>query len=199
VNARHDPVAQLVAPALEPGMAVPIEAFLDWVEREEGKYEYDRGTIGMMVKVTRNHSALGSRFIFMLMQQLASDRYDVLAEAFAVHVGNSVRFPDVLVQAAGQDGGSLESERPLLIVEVLSPSSAYLDHVVKRDEYLRLPTLQAYVVANPGAAKLTLWERSDDGAFPSEPQEITGLDTILTLRGLAVSLPLADLYRGISF
>lgn len=200
VNYRHDFALSVPTAALEPGMAVPVDAFLNWVEREEGKYEYDRGTIGMMVKVTQNHAVLGARFVVLLAQQLDPEQFQVVAEAFAVRVGRSVRFPDVLVQAAGQDGGSLESEKPVLIVEVLSPASVYLDHVVKLDEYLALPTLGTYLVADPDAPRLTIWERQGQtGAFADQPVVIEGLEREIRLEKLGVSLRLRDLYRGVRF
>lgn len=176
-------------------MAVPVDAFLDWVEREEGKYEYDRGTVGMMVKVTQNHAVLGSHFMFALMRQLDPDGFQVLSEAFAVRVGRSVRFPDVLVQAAGQEGGSLESAHPLVIVEVVSPSSLYLDTVVKRGEYFTLPSLQAYIVASQDKPAADVWLRGVDGRFPEKPLELEGFDAELSLPILNEAIPFAELYR----
>ncbi|WP_020185311.1 Uma2 family endonuclease [Methylopila sp. 73B] len=197
MNVRYDDLVDYRSVELQPGMAVPVEVFLDWIDTQEGKYEYDRGTIGMMVKVTRNHSLLGARFVYLLSRALEDQPYEVHAEAFGVRTDGSIRFPDVLVQRPEADGRALDSKTPLLIVEVLSPSSVYADHVVKRDEYLALPTLQAYVVADANSPKLTLWERGADGAFPAEPVVVAGLDAELRLAGLAVALPLARLYRGI--
>ncbi|WP_164919493.1 Uma2 family endonuclease [Hansschlegelia zhihuaiae] len=198
MNQRFDPQVPYRLAELEPGMAVPAEVFLDWVETQEGKYEYDRGTIGMMVRVTRNHSRLVSSFVYLLSRALEAKPVEVHAEAFAVHTEDSIRFPDILVQEPEPDGGALASKAPLLIVEVLSPSSLYADHVIKRDEYLDLPTLQAYVVADPNAANLTVWERGETGAFPDAPLVVEGLGATLTLRELGLSLPLAELYRGVS-
>ncbi|GLK75773.1 hypothetical protein GCM10008171_10270 [Methylopila jiangsuensis] len=198
MNVRHAPAIDHHAAELQPGMAVPVEAFLAWLDTQESRFEYDRGTVGMMVRVTRNHSVLGARFVYLLSGALDGQAYEVHAEAFGVRTGGSIRFPDVLVQAPEPDGSALESKTPLVIVEVLSPSTAYADHVVKRDEYLALPSLQAYVVADPNAPKLTLWARGADGEFPLAPVEIEGLDATLPLDGLGVALPLAELYRGIS-
>ena len=198
MNVRTDPRLDYRSAELQPGMAVPEEVFLDWIETQEAKFEYDRGTIGMMVKVTRNHAKLGARFVFLLSSELNGEYYDILAEAFGVHTGRSFRFPDVLVQTAERNGRALKSAEPLVIVEVLSPSSVYSDHVVKRDEYLALPTLQAYVVADANAPKLTLWQRSAaTGDFPNEPTLIEGLNAELRLEALDVRLPLARLYAGI--
>lgn len=195
MNKRFDPAVRYRPVVLEPGMAVPVEAFLDWVDREDGKYEYDRGTVGMMVKVTQNHAALGARFLFLLMQQLDPERHQVFSEAFAVRTGRSVRFPDILVQSLGEDGKAIESSDPLVIVEVVSPSSFHLDTVVKRDEYLALPSLQAYIVASQDEPAADIWLRQPDGQFPETPIELVGRDAAIEIPALSVTLPLADLYR----
>ncbi|MFD1331637.1 Uma2 family endonuclease [Methylopila musalis] len=198
MNVRHAPAIDHHAAELQPGMAVPVEAFLAWLDTQDGKHEYDRGTVGMMVRVTANHAKLVWKFVVGLTARLDVDRYQVFSESFGVRTGGSIRFPDILVQAPEPDGSALESKTPLVIVEVLSPSTAYTDHVVKRDEYLALFSLQADVVAEANAPKLTLWARGADGEFPLAPVEIEGLDATLPLDGLGVELPLAELYRGVS-
>jgi Uma2 family endonuclease len=197
MNIRHEPALNLRSAELQPGMAVPEDVYLDWIETQEGKFEYDRGTIGMMVKVTRNHSLLVSRFLYALTRELDGRPAEVHVEAFGVRTADSVRFPDVLVQEPEPDGRALESKAPLVIVEVLSPSSLYADHVVKRDEYLNLPTLQAYIVADANAPKLTLWERGPNGDFPYAPAEIEGPGAELRLVRLGVAISLTELYHGI--
>lgn len=178
-------------------MAVPVEMFLDWVEREEGKYEYDRGTIGMMVENTRDHALLVSRFVFALMTRVDHQAFDVLSEGFGVEVAGSVRYPDVLLQRREPDGKSRRSAEPVLIVEVLSRSSRHLDMVVKRDEYARLDSLAAYVVASQDEPRLWLWSRDAKGQFAPSPVEIAGEADALRVASLDLDLPLSELYRGI--
>lgn len=191
---RHDPHAGLDVAALEPGMAAPVGIFFEWLERQEAIHEYDRGVIGMMVRVKRNHSRLVSRFVQLLGGRLQPEAYDVHAEAFPVHAGGSVRFPDVVVERAAGDGASLQAEAPLVIVEVTSRSSLDLDMVVKRDEYLTLPSLKAYVVASQDAPSIAIWRRGDHGGFPAEAEQIEGFGSVLELQEPQISLPLSELY-----
>lgn len=181
-------------PEIGPGMALPIEAFLAWVEQQEGKYEYDRGTIGMMVRVTRDHAVLVTRFVLALSARLDPANFDVVAEAFAVHTGSSVRFPDVLLERAGGDRKALRSAEPLVIVEVLSPSSKHLDEEVKRDEYLALESLQAYIVASQDAPRLSVWVRNEDGRFLPAPTILEGPDKTLRIPSLGLEIRLSELY-----
>jgi Uma2 family endonuclease len=53
-----------------------------------------------------------------------------------------VRYPDIVVDRAGGDGGDYIATAPALLIEVLSPE----DLGDKSTEYLRLLDLQAYIV-----------------------------------------------------
>src|SRR5262245_29252735 len=88
------------------------EAFLAWAERQEGRYEYAGGRVIMMVYVTRNHSIVAGNLFVALKTRLNPEQFDVATEAFAVDVGDSVRFPDVLVEPAQKDGKVLRAKAP---------------------------------------------------------------------------------------
>ena len=173
------------------------EAFLAWVDQREERYEFSGGRVIMMVRVTRNHSRVTSNLIAALMKRLPGERYDVLAESFAVHVEDSVRFPDVLVEPVQPDGKSLLAESPILIVEVLSPGSLHIDFGDKRHEYLTLPTLDTYLIIEPNEARVWAWQRKD-GAFPIDPEIIEGAGKQVALPALAIDLPFEEIYRGVS-
>ena len=141
---RHPLIVEQAEP--EPGMAVTEEMYLEWLDRAEGRHEYDRGTVGVMVRVTANHADIVWSLVRQLSAQIDVERFQVFSESFAVRTEGSIRFPDVLVRLRGSNGRALETEEPIAIFEVVSPSSLYLDAVVKRDEYFRLPSLMAYVI-----------------------------------------------------
>src|SRR5262249_47618024 len=94
------------AMTVHPPVRMTKEAFLGCVAQREERYEYSGGRVIMMVRVTRNHSRVTSNLIAALKARLPSERYDVLAESFAVHVEDSVFFPDVLVEPRQPDGKS---------------------------------------------------------------------------------------------
>ena len=182
---------------IHPGMSTSKEAFLDWVAHQEGKYEYAGGRVTMMVEVTRNHARVVSNILAALTRRLDPERYDVLPEAFGVDLDRSYRFPDVVVQPFMSEGHARRSEEPLVLFEVLSPSTMRTDFGDKADEYRALPSLTAYVVASADEPQVWVWQRKADGAFDKDPEPIAGRDRELPLPGLGVSVPLAELYAGI--
>ena len=172
------------------------DAFLAWVERREERYEYAGGRVVMMVHVTKNHSRVTTNLIVALTSRLGTKQYDIATAGFAVHVGDSVRFPDVLVEPTQSDGKALEAKAPILIVEVLSPGSLHLDFGDKPREYLSLPSLDAYLVISPDEPRIWIWQRKD-GEFPKEPEMIEGSQVNLPLPAFDLEIPLAEIYRGV--
>jgi hypothetical protein len=70
---------------------------------------------------------------------------------------------------------------------------------VKLAEYTQIPTLEGYIVASQDEPILWVWQRdADSRAFPATPAEITGREATLVLDATALSVPLAEIYRGIS-
>jgi len=149
-----------------------------------------------MVHVSKNHARITTNLVVALRARLQTERYDVVAEAFAVEIGDSVRFPDVLVEPAQPDGRSLAATAPILIAEVLSPGSLHRDFGDKPREYLSLPTLDTYVIISPDEARLWLWQRLG-GQFPTEPEIIDGIGERLALTAIEIEIPLAEIYRGV--
>ena len=61
----------------------------------------------------------------------------------------TVREPDVSVQCGNYDPDSLVLDNPVVVVEVLSPSSIQRDSIAKVDEYFRVPSIAHYLVVDP--------------------------------------------------
>jgi Uma2 family endonuclease len=168
------------------------QAFLAWVQEHEERYELVDGRVVMMVGASRNHSLLVLNIAVLLRNQL--DPRTVIAD-FGLDAGpRTLRYPDVMVDRAG---GDYTTSDPLLLIEVLSPSSEALDLGDKAAEYLRLPNLAAYIVFAQREAKAWVWLRTNAG-FSSGPDVIAGREEIVRIPTLSVSLPFSDVYQGIA-
>lgn len=172
------------------------QAFLGWVEHREEFYEYANGRAIMMVRVTRNHSRATANLVSTLIQRLSLEDYDVETDGFAVDMAASFRVPDVIVEPRQTDGKALQAKAPILIAEVLSPGTLHADFGEKRQEYLKLPTLDTYLVISPDEPRAWVWQRVT-GDFPGEPEIIEGIDRKIALPALGTEVPLSEIYRGI--
>ncbi len=78
---------------------------------------------------------------------------------------------------------------------MLSPSTEKIDLGDKASEYLKLPSLQAYIVFAQDEPKAWLWYREAAG-FSAFPSVVVGYDKIIYLKELRLTLPLGAVYAG---
>jgi Uma2 family endonuclease len=171
--------------------------FFKVAERHEGRCEYVRGRVIMQAGGSRRHSAIAREFLVTLVSQLDRKLWAAFGSDLAIDVGDVIRYPDVFVEPAAADPDGLASPQPVLVVEVLSPSSEERDLETKPEEYFSIPSLQAYIVASQDEAVCLVWLRGPDGNFPAEPVEIAGVTSVIRIPPLSVEIALADIYRGI--
>jgi Uma2 family endonuclease len=175
------------------------EEFLVWNEDREGKREFVNGKVveQMMIHVTRSHYFLASRLLYQLATQLGLEDFIVGSADFGVKFSNGVRYPDVMVEKAGGAGKDLATSEPLLIAEILSPSTMADDFGPKAREYLSLASLRHYIILSQDEARVWVWSR-DSGDQWVGPEINTGIDEVVQLNWFGLSLNMQTLYSGIA-
>ncbi len=172
--------------------------FLAWVQGREERYELDRGRVIMMTGGSRAHWQITANLLRALTTRLDPERFAVLPE-FGLDLGpHSIRFPDVVVDAAGEASDDLKATAPVLIAEVLSPSSERIDLGDKAAEYLRLPSLLAYLVFAQDEMKAWVWTRGPTN-FPPSADVFEGEGAVVRIERLAIDLPFAAVYERVRF
>jgi Uma2 family endonuclease len=173
------------------------DEFLRWNEGREGKWDFVDGRIvDMMVKVSRGHAIVASNLHFLLRSALPVPSYLVSSADFGVKTASSVRYPDVMVDGGTSDHRDLAAAEPILIAEVLSPSTMPIDFGDKAEEYKTIGTLRHYLVLAQDEPRVWLWSRDADGSW-SGPEMIAGDAETVSLPGLELNLPMTGLYAGI--
>jgi len=120
-------------------------AFLIWAQGVEGRYELADGHVVVMIGATFAHACITGNLMALLRGQLDLDQWTVLSD-FGVDTGdNTLRSPDIVIDRAGANPDDVTATAPMLLVEVTSPSSKRIDLADKPAEYLRLPSLAAYL------------------------------------------------------
>jgi Uma2 family endonuclease len=183
-----------------PKRKMTADEFLTWAEglpKEAGKFEVWDGE----VIVTRGPSGFENAERsehWAAKFAIARSLHDaVKREGLPCHVtgeGPSVRLannrlvePDALVYSGEEvPRGVLEVPNPLIVVEVLSPSTQRFDLGDKLDGYFAMPSLHHYLVVDPDLARLIHYPRGAAGA--AEPHIVTGPRLRLDPPGLDVDL-----------
>jgi Uma2 family endonuclease len=180
------------------GLKLDKKAFLHWVQKQERRFELKDGEVVVHPGGSRQHAALVGRLVTVLSNRLDPDVWTVCPTEFAVEIGPDIRYPDILVERVHDDRRALSTENPIVLIEVLSPSSIGTDMTEKLAEYTSLASLEACIVASQDEPICWVWQRGGaERSFPQRPQEIAGRDTAIEIAALGISLPLAEIFRGI--
>ena len=176
-----------------------IEAFEAWAEGQDGRYELVRGRPVMMNQTTRYHSRITMNIVVGLMTSIDRSQYDVAAGDFALKTGDdTLRLADIMVTPMKGSGQDRLTDEAVLLIEILSPSTASEDFGPKQAEYLALTSLKAYLIVAQDKACAWLWLRGENG-FPEKPEMIEDLNATLTIDALSLTLPMKDIYARVEF
>jgi Uma2 family endonuclease len=173
-----------------------LAEFLAWEERQPLRYEFDGVGPVAMTGGTFGHAAIQRNLAFALTGRLRGKPCQFLGSDLKFQVAEEhVRYPDGVVVCSPVDRTATVIHDPVVVFEVLSPSTAGNDRIVKAREYQATPSVQRYVMLEQDAVGATVYARSG-GIWT---HEILVADSILALPEIGVSLPLTELYEGIVF
>jgi Uma2 family endonuclease len=124
-----------------------VDEFLAWaVRQKEGKYELIDGVVIMQQSQKWGHSKVKLQVAIALRDAIkkAGVACYVASDGPTVRVSRHKAFvPDALVAPLPEpESDDLEIDNPIIIVEVLSPSTARMDTTTKLRGYFRVPSVQ---------------------------------------------------------
>lgn len=170
------------------------ESFLAWEGQQEGKYEFDGRSVIEMTGGSFAHQ----RIVFNLLLTLMSftERHGLMAvHEMQLRAGTRIRYPDVVVCAGPLAQTIRTIADAVAIFEVLSDDTATTDRVTKLLDYAAVPSLRSYVLLEQAQIGATVFQRMSNGPWTASAHT----SGTIPLPGLDFSLPLEDLYRGLTF
>ncbi len=178
---------------------VTLEDYFAIAAEVEERIEYIDGEIFYMDGVTFAHGRIQVSVTVGLCDQLPIAEYAIFSSNVSVHIGPSAYFfPDLCVVRGVARPAPVGTAllNPVLVVEVLSQSTAHKDLGVKLQRYREIPSLEHYLIIEQQRAYVELHSRVD-GTWAQ--RIFSDLDETLRLDSLGASLSLAQIYRGIDF
>jgi Uma2 family endonuclease len=189
------------------GLYMTVEQYLTLDESSDAKYEYLDGYVFLLRPPSSayddnaiidiaggsvTHAALCARMASLLDQALADGSCMVYTSDARMKLAERQYFyPDVTV-ACGEQAGTMLTN-PIVVIEVLSPTTEKRERGVKFKAYKALPSLQEYVlIASEYKAIEVHWR---DGNFWRQYHYREG--DLVELRSLGISFPFDEVYRRV--
>lgn len=179
--------------------ALSVDAFYAWVSSQELKYELvDGAPVIMMAGASRRHDRIAANAIRVIGNQLrGKDCQPFTSDTFVAIPAGNRRLPGLGVDRGPFDDDAVEAGDPRLVVEILSPTTRAFDRSEKLEEYKTVESLDYILLVDPDSPQVRLFRRNADRSWMSN--RLAGLDAVLDLPLLSVSLTLAEIYESLSF
>ena len=175
------------------------QAYLLRERAAEERSEFFDGEIEAMAGAPEPHVIISGNIFGHLFSRLPpSCRAMQTDMKVRSEAANTMTYPDVLV-ACG-DRQYVDKRRdvltnPVVVFEVLSPSTERKDRTKKAAAYKQIDSLQAYVLVSQKETRVEVYARSADGNWPCTIYQ--GLDAVVPLEAIGCSLALAEIYRDV--
>lgn len=168
-------------------------AYLAWEETQAERNEYMDGEVFAMVGVRQSHNVATGNLYNILRRELKGTPCRVFIESVKTRVeaANCYFYPDVVVTCDPRDRQTPDFvSHPLLVVEVLSDSTAAFDRGAKFAAYRQLPSLQDYVLIDVAAQRIEVFRRNPENHWVL--YDYLMADSV-ELASLALNLSVAEL------
>ncbi len=174
------------------------EEYLELERKAEIKSEFHNGQIFAMSGGTLNHSVLAAKIISQLLNQVPKGCRTLTSDMrIKVEQAGLHTYPDCSVLCGEPkflDGRRDVILNPMLIAEVLSPSTQDYDRGAKFELYRTIPSFQEYLVVHQDRRHVEHYSKQEDGSWVL--REYVGEDGPVVIDRLGVKIELAELYES---
>jgi Uma2 family endonuclease len=171
------------------------DEFIAWaLEQPTGRFELDNGMIVAMAPERVSHNQAKLNMAIALRGAIGARGLPcrVMTDGMAVRIDDrTVYEPDALVRCgAPLPGDAIEVVDPIIVVEVVSPSSRGVDRGVKLASYFALPSVRHYLIIDTDKRVVIHHHRGDEGRIEGEVLH----DGSLTLDPPGMSINIRDIF-----
>jgi Uma2 family endonuclease len=173
-----------------------VDEFLAWAEGQPGRYELFRGEVFAMSPEAVGHAKVKAAVHRALFSGVQGRRLPchVLPDGVTVRIDESTAYePDAQVYCGAElPAAALDVPNPVIIVEILSPSTRRIDVAQKLAGYFRLPSVAHYLIIDPTQPLVLHHSRGSDDTILTRVVR----EGVIALDPPGLELPLSDIYAS---
>lgn len=141
----------MLQPIDEPPQRLSRAEYRAWADAQpRGRFERHSGVVVAMAPERAVHALLKANAWLLLRQSVQANQLpcQVFPDGMGVEIGDDDDFePDAIVRCGERlADDATKVPDPLIVVEVLSPSTSATDRSEKLEKYFRLPSVQHYLI-----------------------------------------------------
>lgn len=173
------------------------EDYLAWEATQTEKHEFVGGQAFAMAGASDAHVTVAGNLFVALRAHLRGTPCRTYIADMKLHVAaaDAYFYPDVFVTCSMADALRPQDKAdPVLVAEVLSPTTAAYDRGAKFAAYRSLPSLQEYVLIDPESPGVEVYRRDASNhwvLYPYGPQDAAEFASV------GLTLPVAQVFEDV--
>jgi Uma2 family endonuclease len=175
-----------------------VEEYLEGEKLSRHRHEFIDGQVFAIAGASKRHNQICGNLYRHLSSKLIGSNCDVFMESVRVRP-NEITFyyPDIVVTCDAEDDDEYVVHQPLLIVEVISPTSERTDRYEKLQIYRRIPSLREYVIVWQEEMLIEIHRRGEGQQWSVE--RFSRDEAEINFDSIDFALKLSEIYQAIEF
>lgn len=181
-----------------------LEDYYELETRSEVRHEFHDGELLAMSGGSLEHSQIALNLGAELRGRLKGKPCQAFESNLRTRIEQSRRnfYPDLVIVCGPVEMDTRDKSRgtimnPRVVFEIISPSTERYDRTEKRDHYLKVPSLEVYVLIEQDRPRVEVTTRTSDGRL--ELSFAIGMEDTLRLPTLKIEVPLREIYDRVTF
>ena len=188
-------------PSLNKSSYLTVDEYLAFEESSPVRHEYVDGQVFAMTGVRYRHNIIAGNIFAILHSHVRGShcRATVSDVKVMVEATKSIYYPDVMVSCGKFDDETLIAPNPVLIIEVLSRSTAAIDRREKLLAYRQIESVGEYLIVHQRKRCLELHRRVEGSVWNSVVLRSTGELVLESVPVGPIKLALDSIYEGVDW
>lgn len=139
---------------------ISVEEYLDGENSAQIKHEFVAGEVYAMAGASEKHHRICANLFIELDSHLENSTCDAFITDMKLKVDENIfYYPDVFVACDEKPESEYYREFPVLVIEVVSPSTRQIDRREKLRAYQQMPSVREYVIVEQGKIHVEIHRR----------------------------------------
>lgn len=179
-----------------PNRSWTLDDYIGWENAQPDRNEFVRGEVFAMVGGRRTHGRVVSNLNRRFNEAVDGTPCQVFAEGMKVQIADdTILYPDIFVTC---DPTDLRTEQvfraPIVVVEVLSPSTQSYNRGLKFALYRGLRSLREYILIDPDTRRVEAFRLGADGLW--DLHDMSDGDA-LSVPSIDATIAMAEVFAGV--
>ncbi|NJM07590.1 Uma2 family endonuclease [Candidatus Gracilibacteria bacterium] len=184
----------------QPKRPITEQEYMQFERESTAKHEYYGGRIYAMTGASGVHNLIAGNTLAALHGQLRRRPCQISPSDMQVKIQKTGlhTYPDLVIccgEPQFTDAALDTLLNPLVLIEILSPSTERYDRGMKFQHYRTIATLQDYILIAQDDYYIEYYSRQDNGQWLL--QEATGIEAQIDIPSIGSTLSLADVYEKV--